>query len=92
ISQLRPDLFFLGVTAAHPVHGLSTGDCAVEIAIRFQLFGRHIYGHDQPRHLGNAKHGAGRDEVELLLSQQHMRFSRAAGDVPLDRRFLEIAG
>ncbi|KQV68421.1 DeoR/GlpR family DNA-binding transcription regulator [Rhizobium sp. Root1220] len=26
ISQLRPDIFFLGVTAAHPVHGLSTGD------------------------------------------------------------------
>jgi DeoR/GlpR family transcriptional regulator of sugar metabolism len=36
ISQLRPDLFFLGVTAAHPVHGLSTGDFE-EAAIK-----RHI--------------------------------------------------
>lgn len=36
ISQLRPDMFFLGVTAAHPVHGLSTGD-AEEAAIK-----RHI--------------------------------------------------
>lgn len=38
ISQLRPDLFFLGVTAAHPVHGLSTGDFE-EAAIK-----RHIAG------------------------------------------------
>ncbi|CAN7203133.1 DeoR/GlpR family DNA-binding transcription regulator [Rhizobium sp. LjRoot258] len=36
ISQLRPDMFFLGVTAAHPVHGLSTGDFE-EAAIK-----RHI--------------------------------------------------
>ncbi len=36
ISQLRPDVFFLGVTAAHPVHGLSTGDFE-EAAIK-----RHI--------------------------------------------------
>jgi DeoR/GlpR family transcriptional regulator of sugar metabolism len=36
ISALRPDLFFLGVTAAHPVHGLSTGDFE-EAAIK-----RHI--------------------------------------------------
>ncbi len=36
ISQLRPDIFFLGVTAAHPVHGLSTGDFE-EAAIK-----RHI--------------------------------------------------
>ena len=26
IAKLRPDIFFLGVTAIHPVHGLSTGD------------------------------------------------------------------
>lgn len=26
IDLIRPDIFFLGVTAAHPVHGLSTGD------------------------------------------------------------------
>lgn len=38
ISQLRPDLFFLGVTAAHPVQGLSTGDFE-EAAIK-----RHIAG------------------------------------------------
>lgn len=36
ISQLRPDIFFLGVTAAHPVHGLSTGDLE-EAAVK-----RHI--------------------------------------------------
>ncbi|WP_431321710.1 DeoR/GlpR family DNA-binding transcription regulator [Rhizobium sp. YTU87027] len=36
ISQLRPDIFFLGATAAHPVHGLSTGDFE-EAAIK-----RHI--------------------------------------------------
>ncbi|KRB50058.1 DeoR family transcriptional regulator [Rhizobium sp. Root708] len=36
ISQLRPDMFFLGVTAAHPTHGLSTGDFE-EAAIK-----RHI--------------------------------------------------
>jgi DeoR/GlpR family transcriptional regulator of sugar metabolism len=36
VSQLRPDIFFLGVTAAHPVHGLSTGDFE-EAAIK-----RHI--------------------------------------------------
>lgn len=38
ISQLRPDLFFLGVTAAHPLHGLSTGDFE-EAAVK-----RHIAG------------------------------------------------
>jgi DeoR/GlpR family transcriptional regulator of sugar metabolism len=38
ISQLRPDIFFLGVTAAHPAHGLSTGDFE-EAAIK-----RHIAG------------------------------------------------
>lgn len=38
VSQLRPDIFFLGVTAAHPVHGLSTGDFE-EAAIK-----RHIAG------------------------------------------------
>jgi DeoR/GlpR family transcriptional regulator of sugar metabolism len=38
ISRLRPDIFFLGVTAAHPVHGLSTGDFE-EAAIK-----RHIAG------------------------------------------------
>jgi DeoR/GlpR family transcriptional regulator of sugar metabolism len=26
ISLVRPDIFFLGVTAVHPTHGLSTGD------------------------------------------------------------------
>ncbi|WP_454848546.1 DeoR/GlpR family DNA-binding transcription regulator [Rhizobium binxianense] len=36
IASLRPDLFFLGVTAAHPSHGLSTGDFE-EAAIK-----RHI--------------------------------------------------
>jgi DeoR/GlpR family transcriptional regulator of sugar metabolism len=36
ISLVRPDIFFLGVTAIHPVHGLSTGDFE-EAAIK-----RHI--------------------------------------------------
>ena len=36
ISALRPDIFFLGVTAVHPVHGFSTGDFE-EAAIK-----RHI--------------------------------------------------
>ncbi len=36
IALMRPDIFFLGVTAAHPVRGLSTGDFE-EAAIK-----RHI--------------------------------------------------
>ncbi len=36
IARMRPDLFFLGVTAAHPARGLSTGDFE-EAAIK-----RHI--------------------------------------------------
>jgi len=36
IDDLRPDIFFLGVTAVHPAHGLSTGDFE-EAAIK-----RHI--------------------------------------------------
>jgi DeoR/GlpR family transcriptional regulator of sugar metabolism len=36
ISLMRPDIFFLGITAAHPVRGLSTGDFE-EAAIK-----RHI--------------------------------------------------
>jgi DeoR/GlpR family transcriptional regulator of sugar metabolism len=36
ISLLRPDIFFLGVTAVHPAHGFSTGDFE-EAAIK-----RHI--------------------------------------------------
>jgi DeoR/GlpR family transcriptional regulator of sugar metabolism len=36
ISQIRPDIFFLGVTAVHPARGLSTGDYE-EAAIK-----RHI--------------------------------------------------
>jgi DeoR/GlpR family transcriptional regulator of sugar metabolism len=39
IGTLRPDIFFLGATAIHPVHGLSTGDyeeAAVKRAILAQ--------------------------------------------------------
>ncbi|MGV8936231.1 MAG: DeoR/GlpR family DNA-binding transcription regulator [Allorhizobium sp.] len=36
IASLRPDIFFLGVTAIHPVHGLSTGDFE-EAAIKRQI-------------------------------------------------------
>ncbi len=39
IGTLRPDIFFLGATAIHPVHGLSTGDyeeAAVKRAILSQ--------------------------------------------------------
>jgi DeoR/GlpR family transcriptional regulator of sugar metabolism len=36
ISRLRPDLFFLGATAAHPVTGFSTGDIE-EASIKRQI-------------------------------------------------------
>ena len=36
IASLRPDIFFLGVTAIHPRHGFSTGD-AEEAAIKRQI-------------------------------------------------------
>lgn len=36
IGRLRPDLFFLGVTAAHPTEGFSTGDIE-EAAIKRQI-------------------------------------------------------
>lgn len=39
IGTLRPDIFFLGVTAIHPVHGLSTGDHE-EAAIKRAIIGR----------------------------------------------------
>jgi DeoR/GlpR family transcriptional regulator of sugar metabolism len=36
IASIRPDIFFLGVTAIHPRHGLSTGDFE-EAAIKRQI-------------------------------------------------------
>lgn len=36
ISQMRVDIFFLGVTAIHPVHGLSTGDYE-EAAVKYAI-------------------------------------------------------
>ena len=39
IAAMRPDIFFMGVTALHPVHGLSTGDfeeAAIKRAIAAQ--------------------------------------------------------
>lgn len=36
IASIRPDIFFLGVTAIHPRHGFSTGD-AEEAAIKRQI-------------------------------------------------------
>jgi DeoR/GlpR family transcriptional regulator of sugar metabolism len=36
IATIRPDIFFLGVTAVHPRHGFSTGD-AEEAAIKRQI-------------------------------------------------------
>ncbi|OLP59880.1 DeoR family transcriptional regulator [Xaviernesmea oryzae] len=39
IALIRPDLFFLGATAIHPVHGLSTGDLE-EAAIKRQIAAR----------------------------------------------------
>lgn len=39
IGMLRPDIFFLGATAAHPVHGLSTGDYE-EAAIKRAIMGQ----------------------------------------------------
>ncbi|MBR0556379.1 DeoR/GlpR transcriptional regulator [Ciceribacter sp. L1K23] len=39
IDRLRPDIFFLGVTAIHPVHGLTTGDYE-EAAIKRRIMER----------------------------------------------------
>lgn len=39
IDRLRPDIFFLGVTAAHPVEGLTTGDFE-EAAIKRRIVER----------------------------------------------------
>ncbi|UJW76451.1 DeoR/GlpR family DNA-binding transcription regulator [Rhizobium sp. SL42] len=39
IDRLRPDVFFLGVTAAHPVEGLTTGDFE-EAAIKRRILER----------------------------------------------------
>lgn len=39
IATIRPDIFFLGVTAAHPRHGFSTGDYE-EAAIKRQIAGQ----------------------------------------------------
>ena len=39
IATLRPDIFFLGATAAHPLHGFSTGDFE-EAAIKRQIAGQ----------------------------------------------------
>ncbi|MDH6268495.1 DeoR/GlpR family transcriptional regulator of sugar metabolism [Rhizobium sp. SG_E_25_P2] len=39
IGNLRPDLFFLGVTGLHPRHGLTTGD-AEEAAIKRRIAGQ----------------------------------------------------
>lgn len=44
ISRLRPDHFFLGATAAHPRHGLSTGDFE-EAAIKRAIAGRSLQVH-----------------------------------------------
>lgn len=44
ISRLRPDHFFLGATAAHPRHGLSTGDFE-EAAIKRAIAGRSVRVH-----------------------------------------------
>lgn len=39
ITRLRPDVFFLGVTAIHPVHGFTTGD-PEEAAIKALIAGQ----------------------------------------------------
>lgn len=41
IERLRPDVFFLGVTAAHPTEGLSTGDFE-EAAIKRRIMERSL--------------------------------------------------
>ncbi len=45
IAQMRVDIFFLGITAIHPVHGLSTGDyeeAAVKHAIAQQAASTYV--------------------------------------------------
>ena len=45
IEQIRMDIFFLGVTAIHPMHGLSTGDyeeAAIKRAIARQSAESHV--------------------------------------------------
>jgi DeoR/GlpR family transcriptional regulator of sugar metabolism len=45
IKQIRVDIFFLGITAIHPVHGLSTGDydeAAVKHAIAQQAASTYV--------------------------------------------------
>jgi DeoR/GlpR family transcriptional regulator of sugar metabolism len=45
IKQIRVDIFFLGITAIHPVHGLSTGDfdeAAVKYAITQQAANTYV--------------------------------------------------
>ena len=41
IDTLRPDIFFMGATAAHPAHGLTTGDFE-EAAIKRRIASRSV--------------------------------------------------
>ena len=41
IEQIRPDVFFLGATAAHPAEGLTTGDFE-EAAIKRRILERSL--------------------------------------------------
>lgn len=44
IERIRPDVFFLGATAAHPTEGLSTGDFE-EAAIKRRILERSLSGY-----------------------------------------------
>lgn len=68
IAAVRVDIFFLGVTAIHPVHGLSTGDYE-EAAVKRAILSRAAetfvvatiekFGATSPHHVANAEEIAG---------------------------------
>ncbi|WP_349433347.1 DeoR/GlpR family DNA-binding transcription regulator [Pararhizobium sp. A13] len=68
IGMLRPDIFFLGATAIHPAHGLSTGDyeeAAIKRAIAAQaaetiaLLTEEKFGAVSPHHIAGIEAMAG---------------------------------
>jgi DeoR/GlpR family transcriptional regulator of sugar metabolism len=70
IGMLRPDIFFLGATAIHPAHGLSTGDYE-EAAIKRAIAARSVetltllteekFGAVSPHHI------AGIEDITALI-------------------------
>lgn len=68
IAMLRPDIFFLGATAIHPIHGLSTGDyeeaaikraVAARSAETITLLTEEKFGAVSPHHIAGIEEIAG---------------------------------